>query len=198
MTLKAKTCCIDGCGKKHFGHGWCSAHYNRWRRHGNPLAGGTSPGEPERFLREVVMPYEGTDCLIWPYARNGRGYAHLLVDGQNQLVQRIVCRERRGQPPTPEHQAAHSCGRGRSGCVAGKHLDWKTHAENDADKDIHGGRTYGELNSQAKLTEPVVREIISLRGIETQRVIADRLGISIYTVRNIHQGVNWGWIGAAK
>ena len=29
-------CVIDGCDKPVFGHGWCSKHYTRWRRHGDP------------------------------------------------------------------------------------------------------------------------------------------------------------------
>lgn len=33
-------CKIDGCGKPARKRGWCSAHYIRWQRHGDPLAGG--------------------------------------------------------------------------------------------------------------------------------------------------------------
>lgn len=29
------TCSIEGCGKPHYGRGWCSMHYWRWRRHGS-------------------------------------------------------------------------------------------------------------------------------------------------------------------
>ncbi len=32
------TCKIEGCGKTAFCRGWCSQHYNRWQRHGDPLA----------------------------------------------------------------------------------------------------------------------------------------------------------------
>lgn len=30
------TCSIDGCGKPVHCRGWCSAHWTRWRRHGDP------------------------------------------------------------------------------------------------------------------------------------------------------------------
>ena len=41
--MKSKKCCeIEGCGMKSYVKGWCNAHYLRWRRHGNPLAGSYS------------------------------------------------------------------------------------------------------------------------------------------------------------
>lgn len=36
-------CSIDGCSKPTLARGWCSAHHTRWRRHGDPLAGGRTP-----------------------------------------------------------------------------------------------------------------------------------------------------------
>lgn len=38
-TPSAETCIIANCGKAIFARGWCSAHYTRWKRHGDPLAG---------------------------------------------------------------------------------------------------------------------------------------------------------------
>lgn len=32
----AKPCKIDGCSSPASGRGWCSKHYQRWRRHGDP------------------------------------------------------------------------------------------------------------------------------------------------------------------
>lgn len=39
-----KTCMIDECGKPVKAQGWCQAHYNRWRAHGDPLGGRTAKG----------------------------------------------------------------------------------------------------------------------------------------------------------
>jgi len=33
-----KVCSIDGCDKKHYGHGYCNKHYQKWKIHGDPLA----------------------------------------------------------------------------------------------------------------------------------------------------------------
>lgn len=31
-----KVCSINGCNSKVYGHGWCSKHYYRWKRNGDP------------------------------------------------------------------------------------------------------------------------------------------------------------------
>lgn len=44
-----RICSIDGCGKPIAGRGWCRRHYDRWSRHGDPLAGGPPKRRPERL-----------------------------------------------------------------------------------------------------------------------------------------------------
>ena len=34
-----RTCSVDGCGKPHAAKGFCYSHWERWKRHGDPLAG---------------------------------------------------------------------------------------------------------------------------------------------------------------
>lgn len=38
----SKKCRIDGCTYKYKSGGWCHAHYERFRKYGDPLAGGTA------------------------------------------------------------------------------------------------------------------------------------------------------------
>jgi hypothetical protein len=51
------TCSIDGCGLKHYGRGWCSKHYTRWRRHGTPF--GPSRSEHIAALNRVSKRRHG-------------------------------------------------------------------------------------------------------------------------------------------
>src|SRR5690349_16938907 len=111
----------------------------------------TAPGEAQRFYRDVVLPYEGDDCLFWPYSKWGRGYGHVWADGRQQYVHVLVCREANGPAPTPKHEAAHSCGKGHLGCCARKHLSWKTRSENHADKITHGTMLRGDTHPRSKL-----------------------------------------------
>ena len=102
-----RICSIEGCGKPVQGRGWCSLHYQRWRFHGDPLRCRHTPkGDLERYYRDVVLTHDGDECLVWPYGTQPNGYA--VWD--KQCVSRMVCEEENGPPPTPEHDAAHSCG----------------------------------------------------------------------------------------
>ena len=102
------------------------------------MAGGTQNGEPYRYYSEEVLAYTGDECLLWPYGRVSKGYALMTAGGMDRYVHRFVCAAENGPAPTPQHQAAHSCGNGHLGCVSRKHLSWKTQAENEADKIAHG------------------------------------------------------------
>jgi hypothetical protein len=187
-------CKIEGCGKPVLARGWCNSHYKRWREYSDPLAGGTSLGEPARYFREVVLSYDGSDCLIWPYAKDGPGYAKLWLDGSVKTVSRLVCEHFKGPPPTPQHEAAHSCGNGNGGCVAKKHLRWATSVENKADKIGHGTTNRGERQGAHKLTEADVRQIRSMCGSFSQSEIAKQFGIDQSTVSDIHRRKRWGWL----
>jgi hypothetical protein len=172
-------------------------HYERWRAHGDPLICLVSVpprGEPKRYLCEVVLAYEGDECLIWPFGTNEHGYGVLTSLGGSRIVARHVCEEVNGPPPTPEHEAAHSCGKGRLACVTKRHLSWKTSAGNKADMVEHGTRLRGERSGLSKLTEPEVRQIIALKGIKSQSKIADQFGVSQRHVGRIHRHENWAWL----
>ena len=41
--MAQRTCSIDGCDKPLKGYGWCRNHYERQRRHGDPLGGDPTP-----------------------------------------------------------------------------------------------------------------------------------------------------------
>jgi len=187
-------CQVNGCDRPQKNRGWCSMHYQRWWKHGDPLAGGTPLGEPMRYFREVVLPFHGDECLIWPYARDQNGYAKLAGVGDTQYVSRLACEEANGPPPTSKHEAAHICGRGHLGCVNLGHLLWKTHKANQHDRFAHGTHTRGEQHPGSKLTERDVREIRELSKNMRQAGIARKYGVSRRAVGMILTGKNWAHV----
>lgn len=199
MADKFKACSVIGCnrnahcragGRK----GYCNAHRKRIVRHGDPLAGGTMRGDPLRWVNEVALQYIGHDCLAWPFSLDGNGYGQVWVNGKLVVASRYICTLVNGDPVTPEHDAAHSCGNGHMACVNPHHLLWKTKSENCADKLAHDTHNRGERCGSAKLTEADVKQIISMKGRCLQRETAVMFGISPSTVSAIQSRKSWVWL----
>lgn len=189
---KSRICNIEGCGKAVKAWEWCSAHYKRWKCYGSPLAGGTFRGQPLRWVKEVALKYNDDDCLVWPFARDANGYGKVWYNGRLHLVTRVVCEEVYGPPPTPKHEAAHSCGNGRGGCANWKHLRWATRAENESDKILHGTLPRGERQWFSKLTEAQVLEIRKMAGTSSE--IAAMFGVSRRHISDIKALRSWAWL----
>jgi hypothetical protein len=172
---KSRICSVDGCGKPSLAKGLCNKHYLRRRSHGSENAQvkrKAEDGEPLRFLNEVVIVYEGTECLPWPYARSSAGYGQIWNGEEVLYVHQIVCKAKYGEAPSPKHFSLHSCGNGHEGCCAPGHTYWGTRQQNKADEVSHGVINRGERQGHAKLTENQVREIRALRGTMPQKAIA--------------------------
>ena len=185
-----KPCSVDTCSRIAKSRGLCNAHHKRLMRHGNPLGGRTPDGEPGTYFRDVVLSYEGNECLKWPYSRDEGGHGQVKLNGIQNTVHRAVCLEANGPPPTPKHDAAHSCGNGHDGCCTKRHLSWKTRKENMADKLLHGTHNRGEQHNFSKLKESDIREIRSLRG-ERLAILAERFGVTRSNICAIQLGKAW-------
>jgi hypothetical protein len=101
-----------------------------------------------------------------------------------------MCELVNGKPPTPKHHAAHNCGKGSSGCIHPKHLEWKTGRANQLDRRKHGTHTNGG-GRRRKVTPEQVREIRAAKGKVTQRALAAKYGISDASVRGIQANRYW-------
>lgn len=189
----SRLCSIPDCGKKLLAKGLCRAHYARNSRYGDPLGGRYKKGDLLRFIHEVALHHNSEECLHWPFT-TVTGYGQLLVGGKPTLAHRYVCTLIHGEPPTPDHEAAHSCGKGHLACVAPSHLSWKTRTENQADRLVHGTHNRGERCPHSKLTEAQVKTILSLRGKVAVKEIAAKFGVGPSAICEIHKRRNWAWV----
>ena len=191
-----KLCSVEGCGLRVFGRGYCSKHYERWKRHGNPLAGRTFCGSPERFLLEQLQNGFNVDaCVIWPFGRNGNGYAMYAKLPGSPLVYRYLWEQYHDDVFPSELVARHICGRGADGCVNPMHIVPGTNLENSADMRVHGTVPEGERNGHAKITEAMVIEIrrLAAEGVP-RKEIAQRFGIKYSNVGDVVRRTSWRYL----
>jgi hypothetical protein len=144
-------------------------------------------GKGIEFLRKHMADADGP-CLIWPFCRDNHGYGQGGINGENFKAHKKMCELVNGPRPSPKHQASHSCGNGHGGCVHPRHLSWKTGAQNQLDRRKHGTAGTNKYGRNGKVTVEIARQVLLLRGKETQDATARRFDISKPTVRNIYKG----------
>lgn len=188
-------CSIDGCKTKIWKGGFCKLHFRRKEKLGDPLAE-PGPTPMQTFIQSAVACTDA-DCLIWPFAMSAEPYPkiHITINGKGVIAARHVCTLAHGDPPTPEHETAHSCGKGHLACMNASHLRWATKIENAADKLIHGTDVRGERSGTAVLDRDDVRAIRqSLESGESQYSVAKRYSVSRSCIANIATRRAWGWL----
>lgn len=186
------TCSIDGCGQQAQRRGWCAMHYARWQRHGDPLGGrSTFNGEPKAFLA-AALTSATDDCILWPFNTGDTGYGQIYHARRQLHVHQVACEHRNGPKPSPELEAAHSCG--ARACCNPRHLRWATPFENGQDKVAHGTALRGERSPRSKLTEKDVVRLLGLVGTTSREVLAAEFGISSRHVGAIVAGESWAHV----
>lgn len=178
-------CSIDECNNPAITRGWCCAHYNRWKRNGDPRGVRTPNGAPISFIHQTLVT-TSADCIFWPYSKNNMGYGVFNVGGAARLVHRYICELVNGPS---DLEATHECGRGHLGCINPNHLTWKTHKDNHADREDHGTLGRGPENSQAKLTDADVLAIVADHRI--YKLIAADFGVTESCIKAIKRGGSW-------
>lgn len=189
-------CKFPSCDNPNYGHGWCVKHYKRWKKFGDPsVCSRQMPehGAPMKFFVEVVLPFEGDECLSWPFGRVS-GYGQLYYNGKSRTVHTLACEAIHGPSPSRKHLVAHSCGQGQHGCVNPRHLRWATQVSNLADRVTHGTIIRGEKTHTSKLKEEDIRNIRALRGSLTQKELALRFGVCRSNISAVLLGLTWSWL----
>lgn len=171
---RPRVCTVPGCGKKHFGRGYCGMHYNRlWK------AGALPPRTLEERFWEKVGRREPDECWDWQ-ATASAGYGQIKVAKQMRKATHVVWRLTYGQWPPPQLSVCHACD--NTLCVNPAHLFLAPHALNMRDMALKGRgkapRLLGAANPSSKLDEEAVRSIREryARG-DSQAAIARAFGV---------------------
>lgn len=188
-------CKAEGCEKyKPNSWGYCARHREQKRR-GAPFTFG--PKQKVGHQRDWVLAhveYTGDECLKWPFTTypDGRGQFHW--NHKTNRAHRVMCELKNGKPPTPKHEAAHSCGNGHLGCVNPNHLRWATRQENVDDMLAHGTRVRGEKTHFHVITEKDVRDIREMAKVLPTTLIAYEYGITRQQTNRVISGRSWGHV----
>jgi hypothetical protein len=168
-------------------------HYARKLKYGDVHFTKTIPwGETTAFVAAAIQS-ETDDCILWPYGKLKAGYGRFQVDGVSYNAHRYICEAVYGAPDKGIY-AAHKCG--VRACINPRHLYWATPAQNSADKYLHNTYQRGERHGQSILTESDVREILKLKEKVSQRILAERYGVTQSTISDVHTGRTWGWMSS--
>lgn len=152
-------CEVDGCDRRFHDWGLCLQHFKRWHSHCNTfktrfkslrlqpsMSRDKTPQleviqsrkqikSKQALFIEQSLQIDTDHCHDWPFAKVGKGYAIIVINGNNVSVARLVCERVYGPPLTPKAESAHSCK--NPSCINKLHLRWATHKDNMNDKTIH-------------------------------------------------------------
>lgn len=184
-------CAIRGCEKKYYALGYCQMHWQRVRKHGDPLGGRTHASLEDRFWR-YVKKRSRDDCWLWTakVERNGYGRIQEGGKGSSQIgAHRLSFRIANGFDP---EVVMHTCD--NPPCVNPAHLRAGTFKENTADMIAKGRKRtvvpLGTNHPRAKLTEDQVRFIRNNPDIGHKR-LAKMFEVGPTTIRSVRSGKNW-------
>ncbi len=187
-------CKIETCGKPSKHLGWCGAHYKRWHRHGDPIAG-ASPhyATPDAAFAARTIKDAATGCLLWTGADDGHGYGQMRINRKPVRAHRYAWSSVHGDIPDGK-LVLHQCDNPR--CVNVDHLFLGTHTDNVNDMDAKGRRINnqrkGERCRAAKLTGDA---IIAIRADTRRQIdIAADYGIKQAHVSKIKLKQSWAHI----
>ena len=150
--------------------------------------------------RKSTKTAENADVWFWSRTSKTESgcieWRGMIKDGRYGVVKRVF-----GRPYVYAHRISFFLTHGRwpkgvtrhkcdnKKCVNPLHLDEGTHLQNIQDAVDRGMTAHGEKSGSAVLTRELVRSM--RRSNETNKEIADRLGVSDSTVSRARRGITW-------
>jgi hypothetical protein len=122
----------------------CQPHYLQAYRRGKFPSAEAKPKVGAEFMALAIEVgrariNRATECLIWPFRRQSRGYAVIHGQGSAELVSRLVCEAVHGPAPEGKPLALHDCDNGHEGCIEPTHIGWGSYRQNNVDDRIRAG-----------------------------------------------------------
>ena len=132
-----KTCSISDCDKPVKARGWCSMHYDRWSKHGDPLEQRRYfHSSPDEALSRMSAEDPRTGCIVWAGPKTLHGYGRISFRGETIYAHRHSWERVNGPIPDGMH-IDHACH--NKSCINPEHLRLATRVQNM--RNLPGPRT---------------------------------------------------------
>lgn len=158
-----------------------------WRDYVDPKTGHTCT--VERFLSHVSI---SDGCWEWTAWKVDCGYGVITLGPAKAPITRKAHRLAyimSGNDIPPRNIICHKCN--NPCCVRPDHLYHGTDLDNMRDRITHRGRPIGSLNSNAKLTEAQVKEIITTWRKGQTNIMAAKYGVRKQAITRVLSGKTW-------
>lgn len=154
-------CAIDGCDKTAKVRGWCPAHYQRWRKHGDPL--GNAPSRTRSmasngYIRVKSPGHPEADRYGWAYEHRVVAHDHLGPIPAGWHVHHVNHDKADNRPENLEAVSPEAHSR--------EHVTYD-HAEVGAL--YEAGKTTLEIEAMLGVHASQVSRILKARGIKARR-----------------------------
>ena len=196
--------------------GMCSIHYQRWKRHGDPIRTDNKRSLNKSNTKEYILenikeePAPQGDhykdligpCWIWQRHITNAGYGQAGdTNGKRIYTHRLSYQLFVGELTKQRPWVLHKCDIRL--CCNPDHLYSGTHKDNmkDISNRDRGNPTIGENSGMSKLTNQQVKEIRELYaggGVITQRELSERFNIDRSEISRIVNNKTWKCIAREK
>ncbi len=193
-------CSVDGCEKTAHARGWCYAHYQAWKRKGDPLVrrkvkyvrGDAIALFWERVNKDGPIPAvcpELGPCWLWTGPKTVMHYGCIRVRKKTRYAHVVSWFLATGEWPGAL-DTLHRCD--NPPCVNPSHLFLGTHADNMTDMVVKKRSACGERHRLAKLTK---EQVLEIRAADLANVtpleLAARYGVARRTIYGILSRTIW-------
>lgn len=128
MNATRNICIVDACDLYQHGQGYCSKHYQRFRKYGDPLKSAAYKTPQEAFAARTEWR---AGCLVWTGGVTEDGYGRMRVGEDRILTHRYAWESARG--PIPDGLLVdHMCH--VTACCNVEHLRLVTDKQNSENK----------------------------------------------------------------
>jgi len=123
--MQQRTCTYEDCTNVHRAKGYCTKHYFRWRKHGDPsIVKTTAHVWPDEI-------HQDGDCMIWAHNIDSHGYGRVTINSKQRLAHRYAWEQASGQS-SKGLLVDHAC-HNRT-CVNPRHLRVATKQQNNSNR----------------------------------------------------------------